>query len=238
MGVGEFQCGWVDGLDQVKPVWVLGGGCVLAFFAAAVNTDFMLRFGVSVSHLTGDLTRVSAESVRAGGHWSAEASVLTWSILGFIGGAATSGFFIHHPTLDLRRPYGRSVIVIGLMLLLAELTMGRSLVIACFLAAWACGFQNALATRFRGLVLRTTHITGLLTELGQNLGMRLRGHEVEGWKIGTPLALAGAFLAGGAAAAYLRLSHDLPVALFCGVAYVAGGVAWSVTKHFGRAAGG
>jgi|GEM_PF-5134493 len=39
----------------------------------------------------------------------------------------------------------------------------------------ACGFQNALATHY-GLVLRTTHVTGLLTDLGTNLGMRLRGH--------------------------------------------------------------
>jgi uncharacterized membrane protein YoaK (UPF0700 family) len=213
---------------------VLVGGCVLAFFAAAVNADFMLRFGVSVSHLTGDLSRVSVESVRAGSHWSTEASVLMWSILGFIGGAAVAGFFIHHPTLDLRRPYGRSVIGIGLLLLVAEQAMPFSLNVACFLAAAACGLQNALATRFRGLVLRTTHITGLLTDLGQNFGMKLRGHEIERWKIGTPLAIGAAFLAGAATGAHARLAHDLPVATVCGIAYIVGGIGWSVWKRIGR----
>lgn len=94
--------------------------------------------------------------------------------------------------------------------------------------------QNALATRYRGLVLRTTHITGLLTDLGQLLGMRLRGHPIEGWKITTPLLLAGAFAAGSAAGAVLHLMTPVPVTLACGCVYIAGGLLWTFLKHVVR----
>jgi uncharacterized membrane protein YoaK (UPF0700 family) len=216
---------------QARPGWVLLGGSLLAFLAAAVNADFMLRLGVSVSHLTGDLSRITAESVASGGRWSADAAVLCCSLAGFVGGAATAGFFIHHPNLQLGRPYGRSVLFVGVLLVATDPLAGFSVPLTCLVAAWACGMQNALATRYRGLVLRTTHITGLLTDLGQLIGMRLRGHPVESWKIGTPLLLACAFAAGSAAGAVLHLMTPLPVTLACGCAYIAGGLLWSFFKH-------
>jgi hypothetical protein len=77
---------------QAKPGWVLLSGCILAFLAAAVNVDFMLKLGVSVSHLTGDLTRITSEAVHADGHWSGAAFVLCLSLTGFVGGAATWDF--------------------------------------------------------------------------------------------------------------------------------------------------
>lgn len=216
---------------QARPGWVLAGGCVLAFLASAVNADFMIRIGVSVSHLTGDLSRITMETVKAGGRWSAEAAVLCFSLIGFVSGAATSGFFIHHPTLELGRPYGRSVITIGLLLILCHYLAESSPLATCFLAAWACGMQNALATRYRGVILRTTHITGLLTDLGQLLGMRLRGHPVEPWKISTPLLLSIAFASGAALGAILNLRAGMAVTLVCGSAYVIGGIVWSIFKR-------
>lgn len=216
---------------QARPGWVLLGGCILAFLAAAVNADFMLTLGVSVSHLTGDLSRITAEAVKSGGSWTREAAILCLSLTGFVGGAATSGFFIHHPNLELGRPYGRSVVSVGL-LLMATLPLARvSVLLACFIAAWACGMQNALATRYRGLVLRTTHITGLLTDFGQLLGMRLRGHPIERWKITTPLLLSSAFALGAAFGAILHLTTRIPVTMACGATYVAGGLVWSLVKR-------
>lgn len=216
---------------QAKPAWVLSGGCVLAFLAAAVNADFMLGLGVSVSHLTGDLSRITAEAVRAGDVWSEEAALLGLSVAGFVGGAATSGYFIHHPNLQLARPYGRSIVFIGLLLMVTHPLQWQSLRWTCFVAAWACGMQNALATRYRGLILRTTHITGLLTDLGQLIGMRLRGHPVESWKISTPLLLSLSFASGAAVGAILKLKTGVPVPLACGSIYVVGGLVWSVLKR-------
>jgi uncharacterized membrane protein YoaK (UPF0700 family) len=123
------------------------------------------------------------------------------------------------------------VIAVGSLLTLAHVAAFHSMPAACFLAAWACGMQNALATRYRGLVLRTTHITGLLTDLGQLLGMRLRGHPIEPWKITTPLLLALAFTLGSMGGALLNLKWHLPVTLLCGYAYLGGGLGWSLLKR-------
>ena len=216
---------------QAKPVWVLLGGCILAFLAAAVNADFMLRLGVSVSHLTGDLSRIASEAPLDGRGWSLEAVILGLSVTGFVGGAATAGFFIHHPNLQLGRPYGRSVIAVGAILMATHPIARYSPLPAWFLAAWACGMQNALATRYRGLVLRTTHITGLLTDLGQLIGMRLRGHPIEAWKITTPFVLAASFAAGATAGSIIQLRTAIPVTPACGAIYILGGALWSMIKR-------
>jgi uncharacterized membrane protein YoaK (UPF0700 family) len=214
---------------QARPAWVLLGGCLLAFLAAAVNADFMLRLGISISHLTGDLSRITIDSVKAGP--SREASMLLLSVTGFVGGAATGGFFIHHPSLELGRPYGRSLIAIGGLLLISQAVAPQSALLACFLAAAACGFQNSLATRFRGVILRTTHITGLLTDLGQGIGMKLRGHQIELWKITTPFLLGASFALGATAGAILNVFYHLPVTVLCAGIYIAGGLGWSLWKR-------
>ena len=210
---------------------VLIAGCSLAFLAACVNADFMIRLGVSVSHLTGDLSKITAGATTSGGGWSHEAAILCLTILGFVAGSTAAGFFIHHPALDFARPYGRSVISIGGLLLLSSWVTPHSIPASCLFAASACGLQNALATRYRGMILRTTHITGLLTDLGQTLGMRLRGNHVESWKITTPLLLAATFTLGAATGTLVQLGGLAPVTTACGCIYIAGGAAWSVAKR-------
>nr|WP_281375604.1 YoaK family protein [Haloferula luteola] len=204
----------------------------MAALAAAVNADFMIRAGISVSHLTGDFSRVTIEVARHEVHWGSSVMVLVVSIGGFVAGAAMSGYFIHHPRVDAHRPYGRAILGIGGVLLLAQAIFERFPIGACFLAAGACGFQNALATRYRGLILRTTHLTGLLTDLGHLVGMRLRGCQVELWKITTPLWLAVSFAFGASVAAWLRIGFGAPVLGGCGVAYAVGGLTWSICKRW------
>ncbi|WP_156312572.1 DUF1275 family protein [Marinagarivorans algicola] len=43
------------------------------------------------------------------------------------------------------------------------------------MASSACGLQNALITIYSGAVIRTTHTTGIFTDLGIMLGSKLRG---------------------------------------------------------------
>lgn len=48
---------------------ILGGGCCLAFGGAFANVGVVLETGGSVSHLTGDISRLSMEL----SHWSGAA---------------------------------------------------------------------------------------------------------------------------------------------------------------------
>ena len=43
------------------------------------------------------------------------------------------------------------------------------------LAAMACGLQNAMATTFSGAAIRTSHLSGMFTDLGIGIGHALRG---------------------------------------------------------------
>jgi len=57
------------------------------------------------------------------------------------------------------------------LLVLATLTHDYK--IAAYLAAAACGLQNGMATHWGGAVVRTTHVTGLFTDVGLLCGRML-----------------------------------------------------------------
>jgi uncharacterized membrane protein YoaK (UPF0700 family) len=148
----------------------------------------------------------------------------------FLFGATLAGFVIHRPTLDLTRPYGRTITSIGSLLLIAYFCIDRFPIVSIGLAAFGCGLQNALATHYRGVVLRTTHLTGLMTDFGVTLGMRLRGHDVPVWKIRVPAMLMVSFFFGGMLAAIIHFSGYDAIRL-AGIGYVVAGLGWSVWKH-------
>jgi uncharacterized membrane protein YoaK (UPF0700 family) len=217
-------------LDR-HPRWVIAGGCCLAFLGAAVNASYLIHLGTSVSHLTGDVSKVAMNVVEGKGPISTAAVYLISAAMNFVLGAATAGFFIHHPSIEFSRPYGRSVSAIGLCLLGAHFSFERLPVLSICLASFACGFQNALATHYRGMVLRTTHITGLLTDLGTNLGMRLRGHQIALWKLMVPTLLVLSFFAGAVFGSTLMIFTNGSALLVLAAMYLAGGIGWSICKR-------
>ena len=207
------------------------GGCILAFLSAAVNAGFLIELGTSVSHLTGDVSKVAVDAVRGNRQMSVDAIRLAIAALSFVGGAMAAGYFIHHPNLDLERPYGRSVSCIGLCLMGAHFSLSGVPWLAVGLAGFSFGLQNALATHYRGMVLRTTHLTGLLTDFGVHLGMRVRGHAIPSWKLIVPASLIVSFFSGAAFGSLLVLRWHLPFALLLASAYLIGGIGWSAFKH-------
>jgi uncharacterized membrane protein YoaK (UPF0700 family) len=160
-----------------------------------------------------------------------EGILLAIATFAFVSGATTAGYFIHHSSLDLERPYGRSISSIGACLLGAHFALGEMPWLSVGLAGFAFGFQNALATHYRGMILRTTHLTGLLTDFGVNLGMRLKGQQIPIWKLVVPGSLIVSFFCGAAFGAMLLLRWHLPFALLIGGAYLVGGAGWSLFKH-------
>lgn len=210
---------------------MLGAGCALAFLSAAVNACFLIQLGTSVGHLTGDVSRVAVELMSAQKGLHQSLANLVSATLGFLAGATAAGFFIHHPDLEISRPYGRAIILIGLCLGASQFTLAGSPAGAIGLTAFGCGLQNALATHYKGTILRTTHVTGLLTDLGSNLGLLLKGVDVNRWRLLVPLVLVLSFFAGAIAGSGLVLwSTRSPLLILSGL-YLAGGLGWSLLKH-------
>ena len=74
----------------------------------------LIELGTSVSHLTGDVSKVAVEFAQ-GTHRVVELALnLLVATLSFLLGATMAGYAIHHPSLEISRPYGRAVMVIRL----------------------------------------------------------------------------------------------------------------------------
>ena len=234
IGVGsapENVMGLPDMNLEPQPKWVIAGGCCLAFLSAAVNAGFLIELGTSVSHLTGDVSRVAMEALRGNGSGASGALYLFVATVGFLLGATVSGYFIHHPTVEFSRPYGRAVTSIGTCLVLAHFTLGNWPVAAIGFGSFACGLQNALATHYRGMILRTTHVTGLLTDFGTNLGMRFKGHQIARWKLLVPMLLVLSFFGGALFGSILNRWQPLSFLLILGAIYIAVGIGWTCYKR-------
>lgn len=220
-------------MHQFTPTQIIIGGCLLAFGASYLNTGFILQTGISVSHMTGDISRIASGLFTMGEGQLASLVHVLVATLGFIAGAILSGYLLHHPTLEIKMPYGRILSSLGLLLILSHYSYSHSSSTSIALASFACGAQNALASRYQGMVLRTTHLTGLFTDLGIHIGMRLRGHPIQAWKIRVPIYIALSFLVGAMVSSFLNLEQSTHWILYAGLAYTCGGISWSIYKRLG-----
>jgi uncharacterized membrane protein YoaK (UPF0700 family) len=183
------------------PRWVLLGGMLLAFIAGIINAAGFL--GVQhqgITHLTGTTTLLGTAIVQGD-----IARMLHFaSMMGaFIAGCVASGAIIQDATLKLGRRYGVVLTIEALLLVIAVPLLGNGQPAGDYLASAACGLQNAMASTYSGAVLRTTHFSGTLTDLGIFLGHRLRGLPVDARRVRLLLSLVSAFLAGAVAGTWL-----------------------------------
>lgn len=218
-------------MRPVTPSQIVLGGCLLAFGASFLNTGFLLSTGTSVSHLTGDIARIGSGLSTLGNADGFHIVNVTTATFGFIMGAILSGFLLHHPTLEISKPYGRILSALGLCLITAHYGYPNFPSVSIAIASAVCGAQNALASRYRGVVLRTTHLTGLFTDFGIHLGMKLRGHKVEGWKLLIPICITFSFLIGAIVSSACIMNGQESWLLSAGISYLIGGIAWSVYKR-------
>ncbi len=218
-------------------VVVLLGGLALAAAAGFINTVVVLLGTLPVTHLTGTVTRLSVD---LGQGARADALFVAGLAAAFVLGAAASGLIIGSSTLRLGRRYGVAVMVEAALIAAAAVVIPSSLFLGALLAAAAAGLQNAMASSYRNLIVRTTHVTGLLTDLGFMAGQLLGGHRVAMWRFALIGSLLIAFTGGGVAGvlAHGPLGSD---ALWIPAAGMAvGGMVyfvWRLQSHARAAAG-
>ncbi len=182
------------------PRWVEIGGFWLAAVAGAVNAIGLLGFKhQAVSHLTGTSTLLGLSLVNLD---LTESTHLFLVLISFMLGAALSGVIIDNAVLRLGRRYSFALLLEGILLLLAMVSLSHGSNAGHFLASAACGLQNGMVSTYSGAAIRTTHVSGLFTDLGTMLGARLRGHALDTRKALLYLLLISGFIAGGSAGAY------------------------------------
>ncbi len=144
----------------------------LAFVAGFVNSCGFVLIGTFTSHVTGNVGRLANDA--ATGHYAAAGAALTL-VVAFFAGAFFASLTIESRWLGgaVSRGYALALAMEALLLVLFTLfshafasTHPRVQDAEAALLCGAMGMQNALVTRLSGAVVRTTHLTGVITDLG------------------------------------------------------------------------
>jgi uncharacterized membrane protein YoaK (UPF0700 family) len=181
------------------PRWVWTTAWTLSFLAGMVNVVGLLGFErQAITHLTGTTSMLGAAI--AAWDWTT-AWHLVMVVGSFVLGTAVSAFIIKDSTLKLGRPYGVALFLESVLLALAVPLLQRQNLSGFYLASCACGLQNAMTTTYSGSVVRTTHVSGMFTDLGIFLGHTLRGVPVDRRRLRLCGIIISGFLVGGIAGA-------------------------------------
>ena len=182
------------------PRWVWIGAVALACVAGMVNVIGYLGFEhQAVSHLTGTTSLLGAALAQG----DLRAIVHLWGMLiAFCVGAMLSGLVIQDQTLKLGRRYGVALALEAALLLLSIPLFKQQQIWGALLAAMACGLQNAMVTTYSGAAVRTTHLSGMFTDLGIGLGHLLRGMPLPMRRLTLSGLIISGFLGGGVLGAW------------------------------------
>ncbi|MBK0055886.1 MULTISPECIES: YoaK family protein [unclassified Stenotrophomonas] len=183
------------------PTWVWIGAVALSSVAGMVNVVGFLGFEhQAVSHMTGSTSQLGMAIAQ--GDWRAVGHL--WGLLiAFSLGAMLSGLLIQDSALQLGRRYGVALAIESALLLVAIPLFEQQQIWGALAAAMACGLQNAMATTFSGAVVRTTHLSGMFTDLGIGLGHLLRGLPLQVRRLTLSGLIISGFLGGGILGAWL-----------------------------------
>lgn len=153
-------------------------GAILAFTAGALNAGGFLAVGRYTSHMTGVVSAI-ADDLVLGSLGLALAGVA--SLLAFLSGALATALLANWARLrQMHSEYALPLMLEALLLLFFGI-MGGSLVArddwlaaaTVLLLCFVMGLQNAVITKISRAEIRTTHVTGLVTDLGIELGRAL-----------------------------------------------------------------
>lgn len=216
-------------LSQGLPRWVAIGGFTLTGVAGAVNAvGFLGIHHQALSHMSGTGTILSTHLATGDFAGARHALfVLSWFFLGCV----LSGVIIRQSTLRAGRRYGAALICESALLFAAAYFLRHGSNTGDYLAAMACGLQNAMATSYSGAVVRTTHITGIVTDLGIAVGHAVRGEPVDRHRVTLFTILVSGFLTGGVLGGWGYAVWGSDALLFPAAATGAAGVTYAIFKH-------
>ena len=176
------------------PVWI-AGGFLLTTLAGFVNaTSFVGLYHQSISHATGNVTRLSEEIINGN---KTEVMSLSFVLLSFLLGSIISGIVTGSSSLKSGRRYGILMMLEGSLLALSGWMLNQQIMYGEYVASMACGIQNSMATSYSGAVIRTTHMTGTITDIGILLGRLIRYGKTEYWQLFLYTILLIGFFFGG-----------------------------------------
>ena len=206
-------------------------GLVLAFVAGAANAGGFLAVSQYTSHMTGIVSAMADHL--ALGEFRAYLTGFG-ALLSFIGGAACSAILVNVGRQHRLHSEFAMPLVLEAVLLLCFGFLGERLShiaglfvpMTVMLLSFIMGLQNALVTKISRSEIRTTHVTGLVTDIGIEMGKAIYGAaqssqalrvQANGARLQILLLLAMSFFVGGVLGAlgfkHLGYVATVPLAL-------------------------
>lgn len=192
-------------------------GVMLAFVAGAINAAGFLAVGKYTSHMTGMVSSIA--NYIALNRLDAAFTSLGF-VLCFIAGATVSGIVIRWGKSRDRHSQFALALLLEAILLLAFGFSGSedsSVTSVIALLCFTMGLQNAIITKISNAEIRTTHVTGLATDIGIELGHLLTFHDknttLPRYKLKLHSSLLLSFLIGGITGAFSFNHYGFPAAI-------------------------
>ncbi|MGZ8287933.1 MAG: YoaK family protein [Telluria sp.] len=207
-------------------------GFVLTFVAGAINAGGFLAVHQYTSHMTGIVSSI-ADNLALGTAGIGIAGLA--ALLSFVTGATCSAILVTFSRQrKMHSEYALPLMLEAILLLCFGLLGSRLAIVdglfvslTVMLLAFIMGLQNAVITKLSKAEIRTTHITGIVTDIGIEIG-KLIYCQVAAQREAAPVApniprlrllsaLVGFFFAGGVAGAlgfrYIGYFSTVPLAL-------------------------
>ncbi|ALH96007.1 YoaK family protein [Acinetobacter equi] len=184
---------------QSLPYWLQFGVFFLAINAGMINVlGLVTVLHQAVSHMTGNVSIFAMALIE----WKPDVLLyLALVVLSYILGSMYSGLILGNSHFKFGRLYGLPMSLVALFILLSWVFIPYFPRYGLLWACAAMGLQNAMISHYKGTIIRTTHLSGVLTDLGLALGYKLRGLSVSNRRVLLHLLILAGFFIGGIIAA-------------------------------------
>lgn len=205
-------------------------GASTALVAGLVNVCSVMIFFAFSANVTGHMATLAEEVVK--GHWHQVSVVLGWMfmfVLGaFVAGLSVTALGRRNPRLGHAAPLLLQTLLLGAVAYYGHrhyLETLRETEVLVGALLFSMGVQNGTVTAVSNAAVRTTHLTGLFTDIACGLALILQPRHRHDTKLGLRLRLHGGILAGytlGGLVGGLACNLYGFRALYLGVALLAG----------------
>ena len=153
--------------DRRFKIWI----AFLTFLSGFINVGAIRIFSLPISHHTGNISHLALSIVHKN---ITEVFIIGSAILAFFAGAFISGLLFHQRKFGLKKRYG--ILLMGLAMIFLSLALFKTpQILKVSALSFAAGVQNAMFIFYGDILVRTTHITGYLTDAAFALAMCIRG---------------------------------------------------------------
>lgn len=145
----------------------------LILLSGLVNVLAICLLSTTVSHVTGLFSYLAIALVN--GDYP-KIALIGVTIAAYLVGTIISGIITERREFLIKKRYGWIVTTIGIILYISFHTLSIKDIRIAYILAFTMGLQNGMIMNFKGIVVRLTHMTGNLTDLGVHLGYMIKGN--------------------------------------------------------------